>query len=286
MACWLRKLILRLVGRKLPGECVVLYYHGVRDQYKSRFERQMDDLLRLAEPTTADRSSSLESGKRYAVVTFDDAYRNILVNALPALKTRGIPGTVFVVTEMIGRTAALADSSTVSTEERKVMSVEDLQSLPSGMVTTGSHSLTHRYLTKLSPKEAVHEVAESRRILEQLLHLQVRLFCFPYGACSEELFRLCRKAGYDRVFTTAPQFAFSDPTEFVTGRVRVDPNDWRLEFRLKLLGAYRWLPVAWIIKRKIFGQPVEADTPYSPGAEFKEAYGIEKQSTKPELLEQ
>jgi len=259
-ACWLRNLVAQLVGRKPPGRCVVLYYHAVALRHKVGFERQMDDLLRFAKPTTAARRSPLGSGERYAVVTFDDAYQNILLNALPALKTRGIPAAVFVVPDMLGRTPSLSDTSTGSSGERKVMSVEDLQSLASDLVTIGSHSLTHPYLTKLSPKEAVHELTESRRILEKVLQRPVRLFCFPYGACSEELFRLCREVGYDRVFTTVPQFAFSDPAEFVTGRVRVDPTDWRLEFRLKLLGAYRWLPVAWTIKKRILGRPVETLT--------------------------
>jgi len=259
-ACWVRNLIVQLAGRKLPGRCVVLYYHAVSARHKPEFERQMDDLLRFAEPTTAARRAPLESGRRYAVVTFDDAYQNIVGNALPALKARRIPVAVFVVPDMLGCTPSLSDSSTVSSDERRVMSVEDLQSLPSDWVTIGSHSLTHPYLTKLSPKDAVHELNESRRVLEEIVRRPVHLFCFPYGACSEELFRLCREAGYDRVFTTVPQFAFSEPDEFVTGRVRVDPTDWRLEFRLKSLGAYRWLPMAWAMKRRVFGQPVETPT--------------------------
>ena len=256
-AYWLRNRAVELLGSELPGNCVVLYYHAVSDRHKIRFERQMDDLLRFAEPATAARRSSLQSGKRYAVVTFDDAYKNILVNALPAMKTRGIPLAVFVVPDMLGITPSLSDTSTASPDERRVMSVKDLQGLVSDLITIGSHSLTHPHLTMLTQEEAMHELTESRCVLEKLLQRPVKLFCFPYGACNEELFSLCRKAGYDRVFTTVPKYAFSDPAEFVTGRVRVDPTDWRLEFRLKLLGAYRWLPVAWTIKRRILGRPLE-----------------------------
>ena len=65
----MRNLIVPLAGRKLAGRCVVLYCHGVSTQHKPEFERQMDDLLRFAEPTTAARRAPLESGRRYAVVT-------------------------------------------------------------------------------------------------------------------------------------------------------------------------------------------------------------------------
>jgi peptidoglycan/xylan/chitin deacetylase (PgdA/CDA1 family) len=208
--------------------------------------------LQFVEPTAAASNLTLESGRRYAAVTFDDAYENVLLNALPGLQARAIPAAVFVVPEMCGRAATLSDSSTNSPAQRKVMSVENIKNLPSGLFMIGSHSLTHPYLTKLSPKEAAHELVESRRVLETLVQRPVRLFSFPYGACSEELFRLCREAGYERVFTTLPRFAFCEPDEFVTGRVRVDPTDWRIEFRLKLLGAYRWLPTAFAIKSRIF----------------------------------
>lgn len=254
---WLRDVFMRLGGAKSPGTCVILYYHAVPARDQHRFQHQMDDLLRFAEPTVATRTAPLEPGRHYAVVTFDDAYQNILVNALPLLKVRRIPAAIFVVPEMLGRIPALSDTSTVSAQERQVMSIEDLRSLPGDSLTIGSHSLTHPLLTTLSTKEALHELTESRRVIEELVQRPVRLFCFPYGAYNEELFRLCQEAGYERVFTTVPEFAFSEPSEFVTGRVRVDPTDWCIEFRLKLLGAYRWLPLAWEMKRRILGRPFQ-----------------------------
>ena len=64
---------------------------------------------------------------------------------------------------------------------------------------------------------------------------------------------LCREAGYEGLFAILPELAFTDPQEFVTGRVGVNPSDWALEFRLKILGAYRWLPIVFSWKRKLFG---------------------------------
>jgi peptidoglycan/xylan/chitin deacetylase (PgdA/CDA1 family) len=264
-ACWVRDLILRAAGRKPPACCVVLYYHAVPDAQKAHFESQMDDLIRFADPLPADQRLPLVPGKNYAIVTFDDAYRNILANALPALKDRGIPSTIFVVTEMLGRTAELYDSSASSVDDRLVMSTQDLQSVSSVLVTVGSHSVTHPFLSRLTPEEARVELSQSRRVLEMMLQKPIRLFCFPYGDCNRELFQFCREAGYERVFTTLPQRALSDAAEFVTGRVRVDPTDWRIEFRLKLRGAYRWLPYAFALKRTILRRR-PADTTSQPVA--------------------
>jgi len=221
----------------------------------------MDDLVRLVEPVPAYRECPLPAGKRYAVVTFDDGYRNLLTNALPLLKTKGIPSTIFIVPGMLGRSPELRDSSTDSVEDRMVMSVEELQQVSSDLVTVGSHSLTHPYLPRLTAKEARRELSQSRSVLETMLQKPVRLFCFPFGACNEELFRLCHEEGYERVFTALPHWKLSGVSEFVTGRVRVDPTDWRLEFRLKLLGAYRWLPIAVEMKRRILWR--HGETPSS-----------------------
>jgi hypothetical protein len=37
----------------------------------------------------------------------------------------------------------------------------------------------------------------------------------------------------------------------VVGRIEVSPTDWPLEFRLKIRGAYQWLPLAMSAKRKV-----------------------------------
>jgi len=84
----------------------------------------------------------------------------------------------------------------------------------------------------------------------------VTTFSFPYGAFNAQLVEWCRDAGYERVFTTLPVIASSEPEEFAVGRVSVEPTDWSLEFRLKVLGAYRWLPLAYKMKRAIFSAQV------------------------------
>jgi peptidoglycan/xylan/chitin deacetylase (PgdA/CDA1 family) len=81
----------------------------------------------------------------------------------------------------------------------------------------------------------------SKAQLEAILGCKVGLFSFPHGECDAQTIALARAAGYDRVFTINPSNAFTSADNFVQGRVLVDPADWPLEYRLKLLGAYRWL---------------------------------------------
>lgn len=248
---WVLNLLLRLGGQKNRRTCVILYYHQVRSEHRAQFARQMDILLRCARPTRADCTAPLAPGVLHAAVTFDDGYQNVFDNALPELESRKIPSTLFIVTEALGKRPPWMAHSLSCANGEKIMSVDHLRRLPSDLVMIGSHTLTHPVLPRLNEEDARREISESRAKLEKILSQEIKLFSFPHGAFNAKLVELCREAGYERVFTVLPVLALSDPQEFVTGRVSVEPTDWPLEFRLKLLGAYRWQPYAFALKRKL-----------------------------------
>jgi peptidoglycan/xylan/chitin deacetylase (PgdA/CDA1 family) len=235
----------RLLGRKQPGTCVVLYYHSIPENQRTRFANQLDAILRYAKPVGLNGRVLLAKGERCAAITFDDGFEDFFRNALPELQKRCIPATMFVISAAIGKAFGPANRS------EKVMSLQQIQALPENLITIGSHTSTHPLLPAITEEDALRELIESRAELEKMLDREIPLFSFPFGGFNERLIALCRQAGYRRVFTTLPYFAFTDPDEFVVGRVRVDPTDWPLEFRLKVAGAYRWLPLAFVWKRKI-----------------------------------
>jgi peptidoglycan/xylan/chitin deacetylase (PgdA/CDA1 family) len=212
----------------------------------------MDLLLHLAKPLRGDVRITPLAGKHYAAITFDDAFQSVVANALPELKKRGIPSILFIVSGAVGLFPPwLSDQNNGCDSSERIMTAEQLRELPSDLVAIGSHTMTHPRLTSLCEEDAKREIAGSRKQLEGMLRRPVRLFSFPHGEFNESLVGWCREEGYDRVFTTLPTMAFSDSSEYVTGRVWADPTDWNLEFRLKVLGAYRWLPQAFVWKRKI-----------------------------------
>lgn len=247
--CW--RLVLFLCGRRPGATCVVLYYHGVKDSERSAFASQIDTVTRLTNPIRIDRVASLVPGKRYCGITFDDGFENTLRNAVPELAKKGVPSTIFVPGDLLGQFASWWPQATPEHCER-LASAEQLRGIPAELVSIGSHTLTHPRLSLLNGAEACREIVQSRIKLEQVLGRQVTTFSFPFGEFNEELVGFCRDAGYERVFTTLPMMAFISPEEFAIGRVSAEPTDWPLEFRLKLLGAYRWLPLAYRLKRVMF----------------------------------
>jgi peptidoglycan/xylan/chitin deacetylase (PgdA/CDA1 family) len=228
----------------------------------------LDTLTRLSTPARADFSGDLEAGKRFSVITFDDGAESLLTEALPELAKREIPFTVFLVAGAMGEVPPWEAPDPISGERERLMTQEEVLRLPSHLVTFGAHTLRHPNLLLLSEADARREIEGSRVLLERMLERPVKLFSFPFGAHDSRLVEYCREGGYARAFTTMPSHAFENANEFVTGRVPVEPSDWPLEFRLKLLGGYNWLPAAIAVKRRLKMSSPRRQ-PYSDG--FKEA---------------
>jgi peptidoglycan/xylan/chitin deacetylase (PgdA/CDA1 family) len=242
----LQDLVLRMLGIVPRRSSAILYYHVVAREHRSLFAAQLDALLRWAKIVRADVATPVESTARNVAVTFDDGSTTVLTEAFPELEKRGIPFTVFAISGMLGQSVSWEP------HPERLMSANELQTLSKiDLVTIGSHTVSHPSLPTLTQSAALAELRESKSKLETLLQREVTLFSFPYGDFSNVLVDWCRQAGYERVFTTLPKTAFEIPREFVSGRVRVDPTDWPLEFYLKIVGAYRWLPCAIAIKRYV-----------------------------------
>jgi peptidoglycan/xylan/chitin deacetylase (PgdA/CDA1 family) len=188
-------------------------------------------------------------GIRYSAITFDDGFEDTINNAVPELKKRGIPATVFITVDFLGKYAVWWPESSNERQQR-IAPAEKWQQLQTELISFGSHTLTHPFLSSLSETEARRELFESRVMLQKLFTRKICTFSFPYGDFNADLVNWCRDAGYERIFTTMPRYAFQNENEFLSGRVKVEPTDWPLEFRLKILGAYRWLPYAISLKRR------------------------------------
>jgi peptidoglycan/xylan/chitin deacetylase (PgdA/CDA1 family) len=228
----------------------------------------MDTLKRLCVPIRADSREALLPGRVYAAVTFDDGFVSVLRNALPELQLRRIPSTIFVPTACLGAHPAWIDSGHPDQQEI-VASAQALRDLTRDrLVTIGSHSKTHPDFRGLDDTTAALELGESKEALTAILGRRVTLFSFPHGGYDQRCCELARQAGYEHVFTIEPGLARQSPTQFVIGRVRVDCDDWPLEFQLKVIGSYRWVSRAGWKRKLTRQQSTQAPHPatgYSPG---------------------
>jgi len=186
--------------------------------------------------------TKLEPGKPYAVVTFDDGFVSVKDHAAPELRRRRIPWTIFVPSTCLGQPPGWLRHAPLAARQDRVMTAAELRELAADpLVTVGSHTATHAHLVEIGPDRAARELVQSKADLENVLQRAVDQFSYPFGARTPALDEQARAAGYRRLFTSNPAPAFRTPEEWVTGRISVDPDISPMEFRLKLLGAYRWL---------------------------------------------
>lgn len=66
----------------------------------------------------------------------------------------------------------------------------------------GAHTISHRILTDLSPRELAQEVGECKPTLEQMLGREVVMFCYPRGRFDAHVLREVERAGYRGARTT------------------------------------------------------------------------------------
>lgn len=116
--------------------------------------------------------------RRTVAVTFDDAFEDFALNAHPALESHGFKSTVFAPTALIGGVESWEGANQ---PPRKLMDWAAIGDLSGRGVAFGSHTLTHKNLTRLTPNELRIELAASRRILEDKLGRPAPHFAPPYG---------------------------------------------------------------------------------------------------------
>ncbi len=112
---------------------------------------------------------------RLAAITFDDALVGVFDWAAPLLLERDLTATIFASTGSLGR------EHPGWSDARRCMTDLELKALAAAGFAIGSHGITHRPLTELSPDERATELLESRVRLESLAHVPVDLFAYPDG---------------------------------------------------------------------------------------------------------
>lgn len=173
-----------------------------------------------------------ELPRRAALVSFDDAYTDLLEVAAPLLAERGIPAVVFAVAGHLG--GANDWDHHKGAASLRLLGQSDLPAVVRGRIEVGSHTLTHRPLPEVPAAELENELVGAADLIEAAGVPRPRAFSYPYGRWSPAVAAAVRDAGYAVAFTTAwgdPRLG-GDP--FTVPRVEVHASDTPRKLRLKL----------------------------------------------------
>jgi peptidoglycan/xylan/chitin deacetylase (PgdA/CDA1 family) len=238
------------LGRRIPSTYVVLYYHAITQKNHQRFIRQIEDLMRLTKVVAAETKGIMMDGEHYATVTFDDGFQCLLENAIPEFVKRKIPASIFIPTGWIGQKSDWIQDASHEDQREVVMTEEEIKRMPQEFITIGSHSINHSNLRLLGDVDLRRELIESKNELQRITGRQITLLSIPHGEYDQKVVNVARQAGYQHIFSSLPRLVKKRP--YVIQRVPAKPSDWSLEFRLKILGGYQWLPFVLGLKRKLF----------------------------------
>src|SRR6185369_10656248 len=139
--------------------------HGIHIR-ADRFEAQLDYLRRhfqvisLAEFLKA-RNGNARLPDRAVVLTFDDGYRNFLTSAAPRLAARGLPVSLFLITDKIQSDGEAKPPNWSESDDETFLSWKEVQALREQGVEFGSHTCSHRKLSELATADVDRELRAS-----------------------------------------------------------------------------------------------------------------------------
>jgi peptidoglycan/xylan/chitin deacetylase (PgdA/CDA1 family) len=160
-----------------------------------RFDAQMRYLKRRGLRGVSVRkllqAEGTERARELVGLTFDDGYENFLCAAVPILEKYGFSATVFAVGGMLG-----AENAWDEQPRMKLLGVKGIREAAQRGMEVGSHGMRHIKLSGLPMPRLEEEVAESRRVLSEILDEAVEGFCYPYGSLDDVATQAARQAGY------------------------------------------------------------------------------------------
>jgi peptidoglycan/xylan/chitin deacetylase (PgdA/CDA1 family) len=188
---------------------------------------------------------------RSILVTFDDGFADIYLNAWPIARESGITLNLFLCTGLItgeqveGLDRAESNSPANQRESDlcRPLTWAEIHELSRTGVGLGFHSHTHRNHGRLSLAEIAADARKGMALLRDQAGLKPAAFAFPYGhhgAYSSQAISVLRQHGLEIFFSTEMDRT-PLPCTGPISRLVIHPDDDIQSFRRKLYGGYDWV---------------------------------------------
>jgi GT2 family glycosyltransferase/peptidoglycan/xylan/chitin deacetylase (PgdA/CDA1 family) len=234
------------------GSAVVLAYHSLSDLSRDpvlgeygidpeAFAAQLDMLAARGHRfvdvdlllTAVDGRAPLPS--KATLVTFDDAYADLLPAAAEILTQRGIPAVVFAVGGQIG--GGNEWDRHLGAGALSLLDAAGLRTLAEAGIEIGSHSVNHPQLTKIPLGEAETELRDSAAQIEAAGLPRPRTFAYPHGEWNPPIATAAAAADYEAAFTIDHGRCHAGSHRYALPRIEVLASDSPRSLRLKLATA-------------------------------------------------
>jgi peptidoglycan/xylan/chitin deacetylase (PgdA/CDA1 family) len=214
-----------------------LLYHGIRENEngsvpsieekyyvtREQFREHLDLVKSLGFRVVSLRDiaeRALPAEQPAVAITFDDGLMSDYRYALPLLQEAGISAHFFISTAKVGTT--------------RYMDWPEITRLHQAGMKIGSHGHHHADLSLPALSRIVHELTNSRNLLEERIQHPVSIFSAPYGLLSRRLVLAAKQAGFQEICNS--RCWPSKPGNRLIARVPVYATTTIKEFRALLEG--------------------------------------------------
>jgi len=121
------------------------------------------------------------------LLSFDDGYVDNYYNAFKIMVNKGMKGSFGIITDLVG-TDANGRRFYMSWDELREMDLEGMELV--------AHSMSHKYMPKISDKELEQEMLESKKILEKFTNKKIETFVYPTGGFNDHVIGKLKEYGY------------------------------------------------------------------------------------------
>lgn len=280
--------ITTLARRLTPHRTAILAWHNVVHPEEAglgdsslhlplpAFIRQVEHIARTHDVVPLDEALENNGSSRRrprAVLTFDDAYRGAVTLALPELRKRGLPATVFTAPALLGKPSTWWDdlaAAGILTDEIRTTALQQhagrahevraafLTSIPRLLpgsygiatenelrthttdgITLGSHSWAHEHLPSLEREELTENLQRTLQWLEASNLPHTKTLSLPYGATSKQVEETAVEAGHPAILLVSGGRAKHDHPASRTPRINIPAGMTVRGLELRLSGLKR-----------------------------------------------
>ncbi len=132
------------------------------------------------------------------VITFDDGYKDNLINAVPILEKYRIPATFFITSGYVG-TNKLFPWDADNKYNFEILNWDDVRCIKKKGFEIGSHTINHVNLGEVSVETATKEIRGCKEKIETELGERIDKFAYPYGrrdTMREEVIPILKENGF------------------------------------------------------------------------------------------